>query len=81
MTMLTLSAMIGMPRRVSRMKARGACPSSASENSIRAQENRPLLPAESSAVMMTKFMMSGAKGMPTYSNTVTNGLSVTPVSS
>lgn len=53
-------------------------PLGAEECSIRAQEYRPEFPAESSAVMITKFMTSAPKGRPTVSNTATKGLSSVP---
>ncbi|MNF18791.1 hypothetical protein D3C80_2231030 [compost metagenome] len=45
---------------------------------MRVEAYRPELPTDRIAVRITKFIRSAAYGMPTMSNTCTNGLSINP---
>ena len=72
------SAVIGIPRLFTFWKDFGAIPSFASDHSIRVAAYNPEFATDSNAVIITKFIISAAYGIPILSNTTTNGLSITP---
>ncbi len=77
---VTTSAVIGIPRLFTFWKDFGAIPSFASDHSIRVAAYNPEFATDSNAVIITKFIISAAYGIPILSNTTTNGLSITPAS-
>ncbi|MNH34290.1 hypothetical protein D3C79_948740 [compost metagenome] len=76
-----LSARSGTPRLLSGDRLFGAMPVFDMAQRMRVEAYSPELPTERMAVRMTKFIRSAAKGMPTMSNTCTNGLSISPACS
>ncbi|CEY37622.1 Uncharacterised protein [Streptococcus pneumoniae] len=77
---VTTSAVIGIPRLFTFWKEVGAIPSFASDHSIRVAAYNPEFATDNNAVIITKFIISAAYGIPILSNTTTNGLSITPAS-
>src|ERR1700741_1366518 len=74
----TRTAHRGEPVAVSWVSLAGAKPDSASEYNIREVTYKLAFDPESAAVRTTKFMMWETAGTCATSNTVTNGLCVTP---
>ena len=77
-SMETESAVSGTPFLLTRAKQRGSVFSLDRDHSIRPEAYRPEFAAERIAVRITKLKISAAYGMPTFSNTSTNGLFSTP---
>lgn len=73
-TVVAYSALRGTPPRDSFEKMRGALPSQAVVYSIRVEAYIPELPADSTAVRITAFMIAAADSKPACWNTVVNGL-------
>ncbi len=72
---LKINAFNGTPFFVSFVNAGLAIPCFAIAQSIREFAYRPELATDNTAVIITKFIMSAAYGIPATSNTSTNGLS------
>ena len=77
-SILTDSAVSGTPFFVTRAKQAGSVRSFDSDHSMRPEAYSPEFAADRIAVRITKLKISAAYGIPTFSNTSTNGLFSTP---